>query len=118
MAVQTLPVYLDLTVYTGTSFRREFRWRPVGAPDGQDFSGWAARLEIGPAGGTPFFHLTDAAGISLSADGLFAITMTPAATRTLTPGTYFYVLDLTNPDGFILRLLRGRLFVVKDLELS
>ncbi len=115
MAVQTLPVYLDLTVYAGTSFRREFRWRPAGT-DGQDFTGWTASFRIGPAQGVPFKTITDATGITLGSDGTFIVAMSPTDTDALTAGTFFYVLDLTNPDGFVLRLLRGRLNVVRDLE--
>lgn len=115
MAVQTLPVYLDLTVYAGTSFRREFRWRPAGT-DGQDFTGWTASFRIGPAQEAPFKTVTDPTGVWLGTDGTFIISLSPAETGALVPGTFFYVLDLTSNDGFVLRLLRGRLNVVRDLK--
>ncbi len=114
MAVQTLPVYLDLTVYAGTSFRRDFRWRP-NSDEGQDFTGWTASFRIGPPQGAPTVTLTESSGVTLEADGKFYVSMTPAQTTAMTPGQWFYVLDLTNADGFILRLLRGRLTVVRDL---
>ncbi len=115
MAVQTLPVSLDLTVYAGTSFRREFRWRPQGST-GQDFTGWTGSFRVGPPQGVPTMTVTDANGITLGTDGQFIIDLPPAVTDTMRPGTFFYVLDLESPDGFILRLLRGRLSVVRDLE--
>ena len=116
MAVQTLPVNIDLTVYTGTSFRREFHWRPNGGA-GQDFTGWAASFRIGPQHGTPAYTFTSGHGVTFGADGQFIVLLTPSQTIAMSPGTYFYVLDLTDPTGFILRILRGRLSVVRDLEI-
>lgn len=115
MAVQTLPVNLDHTVYAGTTFRRELRWRP-GGTTGQDFTGWTASLRIGPPRGVPLLECTDTDGITLGSDGTVTIELTVAETRDLPGGTYAYVLDLTDTAGTVLRLLRGRLTVVWELE--
>jgi hypothetical protein len=115
MAVQTLPVNLDFTVFAGTTFRREFRWRPGGLT-GQNFTGWTASLRIGPARGEPLVELTDGNGVTLAADGVITVGMSPTTTRSLDAGAYSYVLDLTDDLGTVLRLLRGRMTVVRELE--
>lgn len=114
MAVQTLPVNIDLTVYAGTTFRRSFRWKPGGTP--QDFTGWTAQFRVGPTQGTATTTLTETSGIILDSDGTFTISMTPSATRAMKAGSWFYILDMTDSTATVLRLLRGRLSVVRDLE--
>lgn len=116
MAVQTLPLDIDLAVYTGTNFRREFRWLPDGLTP-VNFTGWSATMLIGPTRGTAVIALTsDNGGIVLTTAGQILIGMMPAQTRTLPTGTLAYNLDVTDPTGFTERLLNGRVTVVRGVE--
>ncbi len=115
MPVQTLPVNIDLVVYTGTTFRRQFRWKPGGV--GQDFTGWSAEFTIGRSAGTPMRVLTETSGVQLDNDGTVTVHMDSAETQTLTPGTWKYLLDLISPTEEVIRLIRGRFSVVRDLEM-
>ncbi len=115
MAVQTLPVEVELVIYAGTTFRRQFRWLPDGET-GQDFTGWSGRFLLGPARGVALRQLsTDDTGMTMDADGLITVELSADDTD-LPAGVLFYVLDLTDPDGVVTRLLRGRCSVVIDVE--
>lgn len=115
MAQYSLPLAYDMTVYTGTSYRREFRWLPDGV-NPIDFTGWTARMLIGAQGGTADLELTSTTGITLGTDGKLTITLTPAQTANLAGGITYYQLDLTEPDGFVRRFLRGKVSVVVDVK--
>ncbi len=116
MATQTLPVDYELVIYTGTTFRREFRWLPDNGNAAVDFTDWSASLLIGPQGSrTAMVDLnTTNGGIALSTTGQIIVTMEPAATRVLKPGVCYYSLDLTDSAGTILRFMRGRINIVAD----
>jgi hypothetical protein len=114
MPVQQLPVNIDLVVFTGTTFRRQFRWKPGGV--GQDFTGWTAEFKIGPARGDLMRTLSETGGVQLDNDGTVTVLMEAEETETLQAGTWKYMLDLANPAGEVLRLLRGRMSIVRDME--
>lgn len=112
----TLPLSYAFTVYTGTSFRKEFRWLPDGTA-AQDFTGWAGSMLIGAPGKTALVQLsTTNGGVSLSSTGHIVLSMDPATTALLLDGVYFYQVDLTDPDGDVTRFLRGRIEAVTDIK--
>src|SRR5690348_7596182 len=115
MTVQSLPLPIDFTVYAGTSFRRQFRWLPDGNT-AQDFTGWSATMLIGPQHGTAVLTLDtgEAGGVDLS-DSTITLSISVAQGNALPAGSAFHVLDITDPDGFSTRFLRGRLLVVHDV---
>jgi hypothetical protein len=117
MTLRTLPLDYDLVIYSGATLRREFRWRPEGGT-AQDFTGWSARLLIGPFHGIAIHELSTANGhIDMTADGIIRLTMPAAQTEVLDlDADLAYQLDLTQPDGFVLRFLRGRVSIVQDVE--
>lgn len=119
VAVKTLPLDYELVVYSGTTYRQEFRWLPDGSA-ALDFTNWTASMLIGvQSGSIPVLSLaTNNQGIVLSTTGQIIITMTPAQTAALKPGVLTYSLDLTDTAGTILRFLRGRLSVVTDVGRS
>jgi hypothetical protein len=119
MPVRTLPLDYDLTIYSGTTFRRDFRWSPDGnAP--VDFTGWSGSMLIGPYHSAAIKTLDTAAngGMALSALGVISITLSPVFTLTLSPADtpLNYQLDLTDPGGFAIRFMRGRITVVRDVN--
>ena len=110
-----MPLTYDIVVYSGTSYRREFRWLPDGI-NPVDFTGWdavmrsvsssAAQLELTPANG----------GITLSTAGRSS-PHHPDADRALKAGqSSIYNLDLTEPDGFVRRFPARRVSVVVDVR--
>lgn len=113
MATTTLPVILPVTIYTGTTFRRVFRWLPDGATP-QDFTGWSADLWVGVPGRTPMVAVGVGGGLTLSSVGEVIIELSAAQTVAMKPGVYQYNLDLTDGAGTITRFLRGRLLVEQD----
>lgn len=115
-ATQTLPLDYELVVYSGTTFKREFRWLPDGSA-ALDFTDWSASMMIGLATSrTPILTLSSPAdGIMLSTGGQIIIMIDPAATALLRPGVLAYSLDLTDTAGTVLRFLRGRLNVIADV---
>jgi hypothetical protein len=115
MATRSLPLDLDIVVYSATSFKRELIWLPDGLHP-QDFTGWSARMLIGQPVNVADVVLTSGDSITLTADGKIIIKMTPAQTTALRQNVTFYNLDLTEPDGFIRRFLRGRVSVVVDVR--
>lgn len=117
MVVRTLPLEYELVIYSGASLRREFRWRPDGGTP-QDFTGWSASMLIGPYKSEALYTLsTGTAGLELTTDGIVRLTMTPAQTEAMADeNDLAYQLDLVEPDGFVLRFLRGRITVVQDVE--
>jgi len=116
MAQNTLPLSYDLTIYSGTSYRREFRWLPDRV-NPIDFTGWAATMLIGQQLAAADVELsTDNGGIVLSNVGQIIIEMTPFQTKALKPPVAYYNVDLTEPDGFVRRFMRGRVSVVVDVK--
>jgi hypothetical protein len=116
MAQNTLPLNYEFIVYSGTSYRREFRWLPDGT-NPIDFSGWAGRMLIGAQLAPADIELsTDLGGLSLSAAGQIIVTLTPEQTALLKGPVTYYNLDLTEPGGFVRRFLRGRVSVVVDVK--
>ncbi len=116
MAVRSLPLEMELVIYAGATFHREFRWLPAGQA-ALDFTDWSATMLIGPSRGTALVALTsDNGGITLTGTGQILLTLPPAGTKALPNGQYTYVLDLTDPAGFVTRFMRGRISVVHDVE--
>lgn len=115
MAVKTLPLDYDIVVYSGTSYRREFRWLPDGIVP-KDFTGWQALMLVGQSGVAAQVQLTETAGIELSTDGQIVVNMTPEQTAQLKPPLGYYNLDLIEPGGFVRRFLRGRVSIVVDVK--
>lgn len=117
-ATLTLPLEYGLVVYSGTNYRREFRWLPDGTT-GMDFTGWTAIMPIGAMGAVGTLILTDTnGGVILSGTGQIIINMTPVDTGLLKNGVINYNLDLTDPNGYIRRFLRGRISVIQDVKAS
>lgn len=116
MAGYTLPLNYEFTVYSGTSYEREFRWLTDGV-NPIDLTGWAATMLIGQQLAQADMQLsTDNGGITLTDQGQIFVTMTPVQTGLLAPPVAFYNLDLTEPSGFIRRFLRGRISIVVDVK--
>lgn len=116
MVQNTLPLNYEIVVYSGTSYRREFRWLPDGT-NPIDFTGWAGRMLIGPQMSIADVELTTGnGGITLTGNGQLIIKLTPTQTAILRAPITYYSLDLTEPDGFIRRFLRGKVSVVVDVK--
>lgn len=116
MTSQGLPLDYDIVIYAGTSYRREFRWLPDGATT-MDFTGWDAHMYIGQPLNVADVELNVTGGeLLLTNDGQIVITMDPTRTASLLRSTTWYNLDLTEPDGFVRRFLRGRVSVVFDVR--
>ncbi len=113
--VKTLPLDYDLSVYTGATFKREFKWLPDGT-SGLDFTMWAASLYIGkPGARTPMLTLTNGAGITLTETGQIIVVISATQTAALEAGVLSYSLDLADAAGTVTRFLRGRLNVIADV---
>lgn len=114
MAVKSLPLDYDIVLYSGTSYRREFRWLPDGV-NPMDFTGWGAQMRFGQSGVPAAVQLGVGDGIQLTDSGQIIVELTPEQTSSLKPGMVYYNLDLTEPSGFVRRFLRGRVSVVVDV---
>lgn len=111
----TLPIVYELTAYTATTFRREFRWLPGGTVP-QDFTGWDGHMRIGPSAGNALVELNVVnGGLALTASGQIIIVMLPSDTASLRPGVYAYNLDLIDIGGTVTRFMRGRFEVIRDV---
>lgn len=111
----TLPLSYELTAYTSTTFRREFRWLPGGTTP-QDFTGWTGYLRIGPSAGNALIELnTVNGGMVLTTTGQIIVVMLPSDTAGLKAGIYAYNLDLIDLAGSVTRFMRGRFEVVRDV---
>lgn len=116
MAVRPLPIEIELVIYAATTLLRQFRWLPDGT-NPQDFTGWTAVCLIGPRGGEAMYELSSATGgVVLDADGTVTVNLSPADTEDLRGIGLYWQLDLTDPDGFVQRFIRGRVTVVRDVE--
>lgn len=116
MTTETLPLSIDLPLCVGATFRREFRWKPDGVTP-QNLSGWTGVASIGLHREVPLVLLdTINGGLSLSSDGVIALYLSAADTIDLGKAN-FYVIDLNEPSGVVVRFLRGNIVIVKDFEL-
>lgn len=117
MSSRSLPLDYDVVIYAGTSFKRQFRWLPDGLT-AIDFTGWYGQMRVGQPLNVADVVLDSgtAGGITLGSDGFLTILMTPVQTAGLVSSVTWYNVDLTQPDGFIRRFLRGRVSVVVDVK--
>ncbi len=116
MPQNTLPLNYEIVVYSGTSFKREFRWYQDGTTP-VNFTGWKALMLVGNQQAQAVVELsTENGGITLTADGRITMLMTPAQTMLFKPPLVYYNFDLIEPDGFVRRFLRGRVSVVVDVK--
>lgn len=116
MAARTLPLEIDMVIYGGATFHREFRWLPSGGTP-QDFTGWAGLMLIGVQRGKALVELsTHNGGVHLGSDGLIVLEVPAEDTDQLKASNLFYSLDLTDQNGKVTRFMRGRISVVRDVE--
>lgn len=116
MAANTLPLNYEIIVYSGTNYRREFRWLPDGV-NPIDFTGWSAQMLLGAQLAPADVDInTGNGGITLTSTGQIIVELSPAQTMQLRPPVTYYNLDLVQPDGFVRRFLRGRVSVVVDVK--
>ncbi len=109
----TLPLAYELVAYSGTTFRKQFRWLPGGTTP-QNFTGWSGRLLIGRDYNEPRIDTS----VELTDAGEINVVLTPEQTMTLAEGIWRYVIDLSDPAGDVTRFLRGRFEVVWDVKTS
>lgn len=115
-AVKTLPLDYDLVIYSGTTFKKEFRWKPDGV-NPIDLTGWSGVMNVGVPGTPALVAVsTDTDGLTLTSNGEIQIRIDQIETSTLVPGVLAYNLDLTDLAGDIRRLFRGRVSVVQDVQ--
>lgn len=113
---RSLPLDYDIVVYAATSYRRTFRWLPDGV-NPVDFTGWYAQMRIGQPLYVADVELDSVSGdIVLTGDGYITVNMTPQVTAALQGTVTWYNLDLTQPDGFVRRFLRGRVSLIVDVK--
>lgn len=116
MTTRGLPLDYDIVIYAGTSYKREFRWLPDGVTP-MDFTGWDGHMFIGQPLNVADMELNTVTGeVAFTSDGRIVILMSPTRTAQLVASTTWYNLDLTQPDGFVRRFLRGRVSVVFDVR--
>lgn len=112
--MSTLPVAHELTIVRGDKFRHEFVWRRSRA-DRQNLIGWTADMLVGqPACHTQYQLHTRNGSIMLTRDGRIILSLLPSDTDPMVPGSYPYVLDLTEPLGDPVRFLRGTCHIVSS----
>lgn len=116
MAVKTLPLDMDLPIHAGTTCRREYRWKPDGTTP-LDFTGWSGELLIGPFGEDAIITLTTLDGLHLTTLGQIIFELDTVQTESLRHvPTLSYQLDLTDPSGFRMRFIQGRVTVYRYVE--
>lgn len=108
-----LPARHDWTVYRRTPFRCVLRWLPAGDGLGADLTGWSGVVRIGIKGGDVLAEDV----LEVDGDG-HVIAEIPAETTADLPldVELRHEIDLTDPDGFVTRFLRGRTWVFSDVE--
>jgi len=103
----------DLTLDVGATFRLPIQWQQSdGTP--YDLTGWTAKMQIRAsyADDTVLVEASSANGridLTDAATGWLVVTIAADITTTLS-GSGVYDIELTNPaDGFVKRLLQGRM---------
>ena len=102
---------LNLTVDQGMSYTKTFTWKIN--KNAVNLSGYTAQFIIsfgtGPTQGLTITSTGTSPGITLNATGEIMVFLTPAQTISIQAGKHAYALELTSPDGFKTRVLRGTL---------
>lgn len=109
------PAILDLIIYQGATFRKPFTWAAGDPAVPVDLTGWKIRMHIRGKIKDPvvILELTsepDNNRIRISDDpetGSFEIYISAADTASLSFNSAVYDLELENPDGEVVRLLKG-----------
>lgn len=104
----------DITIDQGSDFTMGLALTELDAP--QDLTGYSARAQMRAkvssttAAGTFVCTVTDALA------GAISVTMSNTATTVLTPGVYFYDLELyTAADAIVTRILQGKAVVRAEI---
>lgn len=121
-----------ITIEQGADWSLTFRWTQDGEP--VDLTGYTASLQVREviSSSLPLLTLTSGAGdIDLNADGHVSIRLSSARSAQLHPSpdaeivrdgskmavVYgFYDLEITSPDGFVERLLEGRVILRPEVN--
>jgi hypothetical protein len=107
----------DITIGQGSRFSLALSYE---APEGSavDFTDSTARMQVRPkfGSGTVLFELsTSNGGITLGADGSVQLSKPASETAALTFSRAVYDLEITPPTGEPYKLIRGNVYLTREL---
>jgi hypothetical protein len=112
-----LPSELDLAIYTGVTFTKEFIWKVGTPPEPVDLTGYTADMKIVDLDGSLLIELSTSNGrITLGGvAGTIDLLITATDTKNLIAKTYVYDLLLTS-GAVVTGLLRGSVTVTLSVS--
>ena len=103
------PGKYDLTCYQGSTFDKQFTVTQSGTP--VNWTGYTGKMQVRrykDQNSTRLLALTNGAGISLGGTaGTISLSITAAQSTSLTPGNYYYDIELTSGSN-VVRILNGK----------
>lgn len=110
------PGRLDLELWQGATWSYVLTWEVAGNP--VNLSGYTARLQARASveATATALSISTTAGITLGGS-LGTVTLSRSATETaaLTPGRYYYDLELVSSGGVVTRLTEGTLTIYAEV---
>lgn len=103
------PGKTDLTCYQGSTFDKQFTVTQSGTP--VNWTGYTGKMQVRrykDQNSTVLLTLTNGAGVSLGGSaGTISLAITAAQSSALTPGIYYYDVELTS-GATVVRILNGK----------
>lgn len=110
------PAKLDLELWQGATWSYVLTWRIAGNP--VNVTGYIARLQARAAveDTTTALSISTTSGITLGGSaGTVTLSRSASQTAALTPGRYYYDLELESGSGIVTRLTEGTLTIYAEV---
>ena len=110
------PGQLDLELWQGATWSYVLTWEVAGNP--VNLTGYTARLQARASvdAATTALSISTTAGIPLGgALGTVSLARSATETAALTPGRYYYDLEVVSSSGVVTRLVEGTLTIYAEV---
>ncbi|MGB9693459.1 MAG: hypothetical protein ACPLYF_01295 [Fervidobacterium sp.] len=114
------PAKIDLTIYQGSTFLKEFQWKVGSPPTPIDLTGYKAKMDIREkiSSPSPIITLSTENGRVILKDptnGIFTLEISAADTSHLKFKSAVYDLEFISPTGFVQRLIEGNVYLSPEV---
>lgn len=111
------PANINLTLYQGSTFRKNFQWLSGSTPTNLD--NCTIRMQVRKDHfsevATEFSTLTSGLVLTDSTLGKFQLTISASVSSLFTSSKYVYDIEITFPDGSVYRVIQGEMLLDREV---
>jgi len=111
------PAIIDLTVYQGSTFNKNFQW--LSGTDPTNLTNCSIRMQVRQSlfGDviTEFSTSTSGLTITDAVLGKFKLTIAASVSSLFTSNKYIYDIEITFPDSSVYRVIKGSILIDQEV---